>query len=154
MTDKIREYVSEKTSYYMPKYEKLTLSGKKVSWNWAAFWAPHYWMAYRKMYVEAVIYFIFWKVMSLLSDVMIVFMRQTGRIMPALFFMVIDIALMFVVPMFANYYYLSKMERFAVAEDTMTDGQINSQRIRYAGVNKIAVWIAIVLTLLWAFILW
>ena len=35
---------------YIPKFYKLEKKGKKVSWNWAAFFFGPYWFFYRKLY--------------------------------------------------------------------------------------------------------
>lgn len=46
--------VTVNTIRYIPKF--LTLKkDKKSSWNWAAFLVPHAWLAYRKMYKQAII---------------------------------------------------------------------------------------------------
>ncbi|MBO5909672.1 MAG: DUF2628 domain-containing protein [Clostridia bacterium] len=46
--------VTVNTIRYIPKF--LTLKkDKKSSWNWAAFLMPHAWLAYRKMYKQAIV---------------------------------------------------------------------------------------------------
>jgi len=42
-------YVQSKIDYYIPKFIEFKTLGKKVSWNWAAFFFAPYWLAYRKM---------------------------------------------------------------------------------------------------------
>ena len=42
-------YVQTKLDYFIPKFVEFEARGKKVSWNWAAFFFAPYWLAYRKM---------------------------------------------------------------------------------------------------------
>lgn len=46
--------VKVNTIRYIPKFLSLK-KDKKASWNWAAFLMPHAWLAYRKMYKQAVV---------------------------------------------------------------------------------------------------
>lgn len=50
------EYVGSAASRYIPKFYKLEHSGKKASWNWAAFLFAPYWYFYRKMYALGAIF--------------------------------------------------------------------------------------------------
>lgn len=59
----------KKQSYYMTKWKKFKEPGNNgISWNWAAFFLNFFWLAYRKMYIHAivvgVIYFIIGEVLS------------------------------------------------------------------------------------------
>jgi len=51
-------FVGEKSSYYLDKWDEHQNS-KFKGWNWAAGVFAAEWMAYRKMYVEALLYLIF-----------------------------------------------------------------------------------------------
>lgn len=51
---------------YIPKFLQLK-SGRKKSWNWAAFLLPHAWFAYRKMYMPAVVSGVFVLISELFS---------------------------------------------------------------------------------------
>ena len=46
--------VTVNTIRYIPKFLSLK-KDKKSSWNWAAFLMPHAWLAYRKMYKQAIV---------------------------------------------------------------------------------------------------
>lgn len=152
MQEKIRDYVSENTTFYMSKYTKLKEKNSKMSWNWSAFLVPHLWMAYRKMYVEAVVYYLAIQALTFIGDVAIVYGRYTNSLTFAVAILILDFVMMFAVAMFANYYYLNKLEKYASQEYSLTDGEVRSQRERYAGVNKTAVWIAIALSFAWTLI--
>lgn len=48
--------VGRNADYYLLKWRSLEATNTLTSWNWAAFlWSP-LWLAYRKMYVYAVLY--------------------------------------------------------------------------------------------------
>lgn len=55
LSEKLKSIVQDKTYYYDSKISALNRSGKRVSWNWAAFMFPLYWFAYRKMYLYSLI---------------------------------------------------------------------------------------------------
>lgn len=44
------EFVQSGAARYIPKFYAMEKSGKKVSWNWAAFLFAPYWFFYRKLY--------------------------------------------------------------------------------------------------------
>lgn len=43
--------VQTNTAYYLPKFRAMTQKNAKLSWNWAAFFLPSYWLLYRKQYL-------------------------------------------------------------------------------------------------------
>lgn len=44
------EYVQAGSRRYIPKFYAMEKTGKKISWNWAAFFFAPYWYFYRKLY--------------------------------------------------------------------------------------------------------
>ena len=44
------EYVQTASRRYIPKFYAMEKTGKKTSWNWAAFFFAPYWYFYRKLY--------------------------------------------------------------------------------------------------------
>lgn len=44
-------FVGQKSSYYLPRFRRMSRNGKNLSWNWAAFFFGPLWLLYRKMYV-------------------------------------------------------------------------------------------------------
>lgn len=50
------EYIGGAAPRYIPKFYKLEQTGKKVSWNWAAFFFAPYWFFYRKLYALGAIF--------------------------------------------------------------------------------------------------
>ena len=46
-------FLEKNQMYYHEKFERMSITGDKKSWNWAAFFLNIYWMLYRKMYLQA-----------------------------------------------------------------------------------------------------
>ena len=46
-------FLEKNQMYYHEKFERMSITGDKKSWNWAAFFLNMYWMLYRKMYLYA-----------------------------------------------------------------------------------------------------
>ena len=40
--------------YYLPRFERMTKTGSRTSWNWAAFFLPSYWLLFRKQYLAGI----------------------------------------------------------------------------------------------------
>ncbi|MRS02350.1 DUF2628 domain-containing protein [bacterium] len=60
--DEIRAFVGNNSDYYIKKFSTFTKTGIEKffpTWNWSAFCFTFIWMVYRKMYVQAVITFVF-----------------------------------------------------------------------------------------------
>lgn len=55
LPEEMRLYIGKNSDYYMQKFNVLSSSGGKASWNWAAFLLTIPWCIYRKMYREGVI---------------------------------------------------------------------------------------------------
>jgi len=49
------EETSAATKYYLAYIDKYQETGKKISWNWAAFFFTFQWMLYRKMYLTGLL---------------------------------------------------------------------------------------------------
>lgn len=52
------EYVQGAARRYIPKFYRMEKTGKKISWNWAAFLFAPYWYFYRKMYALGAIFMV------------------------------------------------------------------------------------------------
>ncbi len=59
--EKMRIFIGKNADYYLQKFEFFEKTGSSVSWNWAAFGFGVFWMAYRKMFLYAIltVFFIF-----------------------------------------------------------------------------------------------
>ncbi len=64
--DDLARYVQGKSRSYLPKFKKLA-SGKKLSFNWAAFFLAPYWFFYRKLYKAGIFFAVFFVSVSMLT---------------------------------------------------------------------------------------
>ena len=56
--NEVNLFIQRNQKFYEEKFKKMNDTGKKASWNWAAFFLGVYWMIYRKMYFKAGAFFI------------------------------------------------------------------------------------------------
>jgi Tfp pilus assembly major pilin PilA len=93
-----------KAHYYVPKFQRFDEPGaSRVSWNWPAFFVSFFWMLYRRMYVPALVYFFAWPVvLSILAVIASAVFGPTGG---AIAYLVLLLAQVILVPMFANALY-------------------------------------------------
>ena len=59
-------FLEKNQPYYMEKFKTMEKTSDKKSWNWSAFLCTSYWMFYRKMYVEGIIYIVGNTILSLI----------------------------------------------------------------------------------------
>ena len=163
---RIREYIWVNQGYFMGRYYKMQKKNTSISWNGAAFFFPVQWFCYRKMYLEAAVIWLldtlaglfFW-FMSLpfinkANDYLLGKIELTqddmwemwNDMMPLFTIrLFLLFALLVIVSLFANAYYLHKIEKFVAAESLMHKGEIAAQRVAKRGVNQYAVIISLVL---------
>lgn len=48
-------FVGQNPQYYVPRFKRIA-EGRRVSWNWAAFLFPQYWLFFRKQYLWGALY--------------------------------------------------------------------------------------------------
>ena len=56
--DELNLFLEKNQSYYVEKFNLIEKTGDRKAWNWCSFLLVGYWMLYRKMYVQAIIYII------------------------------------------------------------------------------------------------
>lgn len=67
-TDEMNLFISKKTEYYNEKFNQITKTGNKITWNWAAFFFNASWLLYRKMYIKSGVLFLISLVVSGISS--------------------------------------------------------------------------------------
>ncbi len=113
-------YIQENPEYYINKISKMEISGKKTSWNWAAFFFTDAWMLYRKMYK--------WFIITLLAQFMV------GFFIPALFFI-----LRILVGLFGNYLYKEHIDALSTQGALLPADQHEAHRKKYGGTSTKAI---------------
>lgn len=122
----IELFVGNNNEYYKNKWRDKPERQNFASWNWPAFFFPVYWLAYRKMYFEALLY----GVISLLS----VIIPGSGLI------------LRIVVGIYANSYYRKKGMRIIIQTSGMTDGEAGLYISKHGGTSVLSIFITILIT--------
>ena len=59
-------FLEKNQPYYIEEFKVMEKTADKKSWNWCAFLFTSYWMFYRKMYVEGIIYIVGNTILSLI----------------------------------------------------------------------------------------
>lgn len=55
----VAQVVGQNSAYYLPRFLEMSRSGKKASWNWAAFLLPSNWLLFRKNLLWGTLCFLF-----------------------------------------------------------------------------------------------
>ena len=63
----VAEVVGTNASYYLPRFAKMSRTGKKWSWNWGAFFFDYTWLLYRKNLLWGWLAFVFLTALDVLS---------------------------------------------------------------------------------------
>ncbi|MFI3208211.1 MAG: DUF2628 domain-containing protein [Eubacteriales bacterium] len=112
-------YIRKGREYYARKFHKMKKSNKNNSWNWCGFFFGAYWMAYRKMYVPALV------------------------VMVACQFIenyIVNLALAIAIGVLGNYFYMMTIEKYVAMEKRLPSGQDRELYInKKAGTNVWAV---------------
>ncbi|MDR0924996.1 MAG: DUF2628 domain-containing protein [Hungatella sp.] len=122
----IELFVGNNYEYYKNKWRDKPERQSFSSWNWPAFLFPVYWLAYRKMYLEAFLYV----VISLFS----VIIPGSGLIIRIL------------VGIFANSYYRKKGMKIIVQTSGMTAGEAEQYISRHGGTSVLSIFVTILIS--------
>lgn len=76
---KRRIFVGDKYDYYARKWQESDAKGRSTSFNWGAFWGSMFWMAYRKMYLNASLYLAGVTALGMVENAMLAGTRSTQR---------------------------------------------------------------------------
>ncbi|MBE5994599.1 MAG: DUF2628 domain-containing protein [Paenibacillaceae bacterium] len=114
-------FVGDNYVYYEKQWRGRMIQQNFSSWNWAAFFFPLYWLVYRKMYLEGVIF----GLISLL-----------GAIIPG-----IGLIMHILVGIYANSYY-RKMELKVLAQTTqLTEWEAIQYIKKHGGTNVLGIFV-------------
>lgn len=119
----IELFVGKNYEYYKSKWHNKQKFENFASWNWPAFFFPVYWLAYRKMYLEAFIY----GVLSLF----LVIIPGSGLI------------LHIVTGIFANSYYHKKWLKIVAKTSKMTESELKQYISKHSGTSILSIFITI-----------
>lgn len=127
----ISNFIESKQDYYFSEFNKMRDLNKNQSWNWAAFFFPVVWLAYRKMYLLAVIVAI---TISVINSVV-----------PSLFMAGIIVHVL--MGLFGNIKYMEHIQNSIVeAEKFSSESSRRSYLLEKGGVSMLGLIIALLLT--------
>ena len=125
--DYYEAFIGEKNQhYYLQKFLKFDRDGKtSITWNWPAFFVTFYWLMYRKMWVQAFLYFLSPYIAlvagAIIAGVLNAIFDQGTGIAIIMTLMVLFYVGVFVVPaMYANAWYYKHAKR-KIAATAMYD---------------------------------
>ncbi len=67
--DQIAELVGNNSSYYLPRFYKMTHGGSKISWNWSAFLLSSNWLLYRKNLLWGIVAFVLETIFQVFNNI-------------------------------------------------------------------------------------
>lgn len=69
--EEIHQLVGVNTTYYLPRFSKMSKTGSKISWNWAAFFIPPCWLLFRKNLFTGLLVLLFSITRSILTNLIL-----------------------------------------------------------------------------------
>ena len=117
----LREFVGSKADYYLEKWSPLALehSGRSTGFNWAAFLLSGLWLAYRKMYQVAMIFFAIILVETIAEEILFVGILGKSET-PAALGRVVGLVAAIICGTYGNRWYLSHARK--VVSDVRAQG--------------------------------
>lgn len=108
-------------AYYLRHFAQFDRNGKAgVTWNWPAFFITFYWFLYRKMWLNAIIYFFSpYLVMALLGIITVIIGDRSGMLISVGYISYLG-AVFILLPMYANALY------YKHCQSKISDARISS----------------------------
>ena len=137
--DLLAAYVGPKNAdYYAKKFDGFKRGGGAVSWHWPAFFISAYWLLYRKMWLNAFLYWIALPIVLTLLSMLIA--TAAGTEASTLFYYASYIFITFIlVPIFANrlYYQHAQKKADKVASVISSAEQQSAELSRIGGTSNV-----------------
>ncbi|MDH3620827.1 MAG: pilin [Gammaproteobacteria bacterium] len=137
--DLLSSYVGPKNAdYYERKFEHIKSGGGSISWNWPAFFITSIWLLYRKMWLNAFLYWIVLPVALMILAVvatLVISPNAGGIVYYGLYFLIAFV----LVPMLANrlYYRHAQAKANKVASITSSAEQQAAELSRIGGTSNV-----------------
>lgn len=144
--DLLAAYVGPKNAdYYQQQFNRFSAGGGSVSWNWPAFFVTAYWLLYRKMWLNAFLYWIVLPVgLALISFGIALLAGEVAS--TAFYYASYGLISLLLVPLFANqmYYRHAQAKISKAASSTSSAEQHAAEVARIGGTSKV-VWVILAL---------
>lgn len=137
--DLLSAYVGPKNAdYYAGKFNQFKSGGGSVSWHWPAFFISSWWLLYRKMWLNALLYWVALPVVLTIASTAVGAMAGTD--VGGIFYYASYIFITFLlVPMFANrLYYRHAQKKADKVASVMSSGEQQAAELsRIGGTSRI-----------------
>ncbi len=111
-------------AYYLSQFSRFDREGIRVSWNWPSFLMTFYWLLYRKMWLNALAYFLFPYVLAFVFALFVVLTDSDPGTLVGSVYLAYLAAIFVLIPMYANaLYYRHCKKRVSQARATSQDTQ-------------------------------
>lgn len=75
--DTVATLIGPNSSYYLPRFYRMTHGGSKISWNWSAFLFSYNWLLYRKHLLWGGIAFVIFTILSFFNQAVLEQLQAT-----------------------------------------------------------------------------
>ncbi len=134
--------IAKNVEFYGARFAKLDKDDKKTSWNWFAFVIPFCWLAYRKMYLECVAYYVITTGLHTSINEML---ASVGHFVDVGW--TIDIVFMFACGLYGNWLYKNKIDKNVAKCITLPEEKREKFIRRRGGTSVLAIIIAFCITI-------
>ena len=102
--------------YYLRQFSRFDDEGKAgTTWHWPAFFVSFYWLLYRKMWLNALMYFIFPYLFLVLFGILGVAARGSAGLLILVGYLLYFVAIFILFPMYANALYYRQCKKTIAA---------------------------------------
>ncbi len=148
--DALAAYVGPKNAdYYAERFARFRSGGSKLSWSWPAFFVAAYWLLYRKMWLNALLYWVGLPVV--LGALSVGVALVAGEAASTAFYYGAYLTITFIlVPLFANYLYYRHAQRKVdkIAGMISSPERQSAELTRIGGTSNIVIIVLIVVSIM------
>ena len=147
--DALAAYVGPKNAdYYAELFDRFRNGGSKLSWSWPAFFVAAYWLLYRKMWLNALLYWVALPVV--LGALSVGVALIAGELASTAFYYGAYLTITFIlVPLFANYLYYRHAQGKVnkIAQMISSPERQSAELARIGGTSNAAIIVLIVISI-------
>jgi Tfp pilus assembly protein PilE len=140
---------SKNQDYYLQHFARFDDEGKAgATWHWPAFFVTFYWLLYRKMWINALIYFLFPYVFLVLFGIIGVLARGAAGLVIVTGYLLYFVAIFILLPMYANalYYRQCKKTIAAVCSTSHNTQRQLGELSGKGGTSSVVIFVILILT--------
>lgn len=137
------------TNYYLRKFDHFDANHRITpTWHWPAFFATFYWFLYRKLWLQALIYFLTPIILTIVILIISSNLKGSANTIITLVVLVGILSILFLPPMFANAIYYKQCKKKFLELDKSHEIRVQvADLAAEGGISKLALFLIIVLNL-------